>query len=139
MQNKYHQMYMHQAWQIAAHSSCPDRKVGCVITLDNRPIANGYNGTLPGTSNRCLDDDGVTLPSVIHAEANAINWLKNNSLPGGDTIYVTLAPCLSCAKLIVEQGIKTVIYYEVWPKSNEGLDYLMANKVRVYSWETILK
>jgi len=139
MLSKYDSMYMTQALQIASFSHCPDRKVGCVITLNNRVIANGYNGRPPGGPNNCLDSDGNTLPDVIHAEANAINWLVNNSIPGGDTIYITLAPCLDCAKLIVEQGIKTVIYYEVWPKSNNGLGYLMANKVRVYSWEAILK
>lgn len=137
MLSKYSQMYMHQAWQIASHSPCPDRKVGCIITLKDRPISNGYNGTEPGASNRCLDDEGQTLPNVIHAEANAISWLKSNNLPGGDTIYLTLAPCLACAKLIFESGIKTVVYYEVWPKSNAGLEYLMANKIRIHSWESI--
>lgn len=135
MESKYDDYYMLQALQLAMFSYAPDKKVGCVITKDDRPISNGYNGTWPLADNTMVDEQGITLNNVIHAEVNALHFCSDNDInTTGATMYITLSPCIDCARLIVFYNIKRVVYYEAWSKSYAGLDYLRTN-IEVEKWE----
>ena len=112
--------HMKAAWAYASLSFDAHMKVGCIITHEDSVISCGWNGTPPGEPNECKDENGKTLPTVIHAEHNAID-----NAPGlleDCTVYVTLAPCLTCAKSLVAHGIKRVVYSET--KCPKGLEYL---------------
>ena len=105
--------YLRMARIWAENSYCERRKVGALIVKDKMIISDGYNGTPSGFENVCELDDGTTKPYVLHAEANAITKVaksNNNSLNA--TLYVTASPCLECAKLIIQSGIKRVVYSE---------------------------
>ena len=107
----YRYLRMADIW--AENSYCHRRKVGALIVKNKMIISDGYNGTPSGFENVCEDKDGLTKPYVLHAEANAITKLarsSNNS--DGSTLYVTAAPCIECAKLIIQSGIKRVVYAE---------------------------
>lgn len=110
-QNLLDLRYMRMAIIWAENSYCVRRKVGALIVKDKMIISDGYNGTPSGFENICEDDNNVTKPYVLHAEANAITKVAcshNSSL--GATIYVTSSPCIECAKLIIQAGIKRVVY-----------------------------
>jgi dCMP deaminase len=93
--------------------------VGCLIVKDGRIISDGYNGTPSGFSNDCEDCDNNTLSTVLHAEANAITKIaKSTNSSDGATLYVTLSPCFDCAKLIIQAGIKRVVFSEVYRKTD---------------------
>lgn len=103
--------YLRMAHIWAENSYCQRRQVGALIVKDKMIISDGYNGTPSGFENVCEDENGLTKPYVLHAEANAITKIArsgNNS--DGATLYVTDAPCIECAKLIIQAGIKRVIY-----------------------------
>lgn len=103
--------YMRMAGIWAENSYCKRRKVGALIVKDKMIISDGYNGTPSGFENVCEDDNNLTKPYVLHAEANAITKIarsSNNS--DGATLYVTTSPCIECAKLIIQAGIKRVVY-----------------------------
>lgn len=103
--------YLRMARIWAENSYCQRRQVGALIVKDKMIISDGYNGTPSGFENVCEDENGLTKPYVLHAEANAITKIArsgNNS--DGATLYVTDAPCIECAKLIIQAGIKRVIY-----------------------------
>ena len=102
---------MAQIW--AENSYCNRRKVGALIVKDKMIISDGYNGTPAGFENVCEDENGLTKPYVLHAEANAITKIacSSNSSKGA-TMYVTTSPCIECAKLIIQAGIKRVINSE---------------------------
>ena len=103
--------YLRMAHIWAENSYCTRRQVGALIVKDNMIISDGFNGTPSGFPNVCEGPDGLTLPYVLHAEANAITKIArsgNNS--DGATLYVTDAPCIECAKLIIQAGIRRVIY-----------------------------
>ncbi|HEY9542817.1 deoxycytidylate deaminase [Prevotella sp.] len=120
---------MAQIW--AENSYCIRRKVGALVVKDKRIISDGYNGTPSGFPNVCEDDNNATLPYVLHAEANAITKLArsgNNS--DGSTLYVTASPCIECAKLIIQAGIKRVVYAEKY-RLEDGIDLLRRAKVEV--------
>ena len=122
---------MAQIW--AENSYCNRRKVGALIVKDKMIISDGYNGTPAGFENVCEDENGLTKPYVLHAEANAITKIacSNNSSKGA-TMYVTTSPCIECAKLIIQAGIKRVIYSEKY-RLEDGLDLLRrANNEVVY-------
>lgn len=105
--------YLRMAHIWAENSYCTRRKVGALVVKDKMIISDGYNGTPAGFENVCEDDTNTTFPYVLHAEANAITKLarsSNNS--DGATLYVTAAPCLECAKLIIQAGIRRVVYGE---------------------------
>lgn len=105
--------YLRMAAIWAENSYCLRRKVGALIIKDQRIISDGYNGTPSGFENVCEDDDNVTKPYVLHAEANAITKVAASSNSSkGATIYITSAPCIECAKLIIQSGIKRVVYSE---------------------------
>ena len=105
--------YMRMARIWAENSYCKRRRVGALIVKDKMIISDGYNGTPSGFENVCEDENNVTKPYVLHAEANAITKIArsgNNS--DGATLYVTTSPCIECAKLIIQAGIRRVIYGE---------------------------
>ena len=120
---------MAQIW--AENSYCSRRKVGALIVKDKMIISDGYNGTPSGFENVCEDENGLTKPYVLHAEANAITKIacSNNSSKGA-TMYVTTSPCIECAKLIIQAGIKRVIYSEKY-RLEDGLDLLRRANIEV--------
>lgn len=120
---------MAQIW--AENSYCNRRKVGALIVKDKMIISDGYNGTPAGFENVCEDENGLTKPYVLHAEANAITKIacSNNSSKGA-TMYVTTSPCIECAKLIIQAGIKRVIYSEKY-RLEDGLDLLRRANIEV--------
>lgn len=105
--------YLRMALVWAENSYCVRRKVGALIVKDQMIISDGYNGTPSGFENVCEDENNVTKPYVLHAEANAITKVAASSNSSkGATIYVTSAPCIECAKLIIQSGIRRVVYSE---------------------------
>lgn len=116
--------YLRMARIWAENSYCTRRQVGALIVKDKMIISDGYNGTPSGFPNVCEGADGLTLPYVLHAEANAITKIArsgNNS--DGATLYVTDAPCIECAKLIIQAGIKRVVYARSY-RLTDGIDLL---------------
>ncbi len=106
------------------NSYCKRRKVGALIVKDNMIISDGYNGTPAGFENVCEDENGVTKPYVLHAEANAITKVaRSNNSSDGATLYVTASPCIECAKLIIQAGIKRVVFNELY-RITDGIDLL---------------
>jgi dCMP deaminase len=123
-QKKFDQRYLEMARIWAQNSYCQRRQVGALVVKNGMIISDGYNGTPSGFENICEDDNGVTKPYVLHAEANAITKLarsSNNS--DGATIYITASPCIECAKLIIQSGIKRVVYGEKY-RLTDGIDLL---------------
>ena len=120
----------------AENSYCIRRQVGALVVKDQMIISDGYNGTPSGFENKCEDDTNVTYPYVLHAEANAITKLarsSNNS--DGSTLYVTASPCIECAKLIIQAGIKRVVYGEKY-RLEDGIDLLRRAGVEVEFLDT---
>ena len=94
-------------------------------------ISDGYNGTPSGFENVCEDDNNVTLPYVLHAEANAITKLARSSNNSeGSTLYITDSPCIECAKLIIQAGIKRVVYAREY-RLTDGADLLRQAGIKV--------
>lgn len=123
--------YLRMARIWAENSYCKRRQVGAIVVKDNRIISDGYNGTPSGFENVCEDEGNVTKPYVLHAEANAITKLarsSNNS--DGATIYITASPCIECAKLIIQSGIKRVVYGENY-RLDDGIRLLKRAGVEV--------
>ncbi|MBO8467675.1 MAG: dCMP deaminase family protein [Bacteroidetes bacterium] len=128
---KFDQSYIRMAAIWAANSYCKRRQVGALLVKDRMIISDGYNGTPSGFENNCEDENGVTKPYVLHAEANAITKVAksgNNSL--GATLYVTAAPCLECSKLIIQAGIKRVVYRDEY-RLTDGIDLLRRAGIEV--------
>ena len=116
--------YMRMATIWAENSYCERRKVGALIVKDKMIISDGYNGTPSGFENICEDENNVTKPYVLHAEANAITKIaRSNNNSEGATLYVTASPCIECAKLIIQEGIKRVVYGEKY-RLTDGIDLL---------------
>ena len=108
---KFDSSYLEMARVWARNSYCKRRQVGALIVKDRMIISDGYNGTPSGFENVCEDEDGKTKAYVLHAEANAITKVaKSGNSSAGATLYVTAAPCIECAKLIIQAGIKRVVY-----------------------------
>jgi dCMP deaminase len=123
MKEKYIGTYMKVARLFAEHSSAKRKKVGAVIVKDDRIISIGYNGMPSGWDNAC-EVDNVTKPETLHAESNAIAKLAKSVESGdGASIFITCAPCLECAKLIYQSGIKEVFYDEDY-RSDDGIKFL---------------
>ena len=123
-QKKFDQRYLQMARIWAQNSYCQRRQVGALVVKEGMIISDEYNGTPSGFENVCEDDNGITKPYVLHAEANAITKLarsSNNS--DGATIYITASPCIECAKLIIQAGIKRVVYGEKY-RLTEGIELL---------------
>ncbi|MDR2361325.1 MAG: dCMP deaminase family protein [Prevotellaceae bacterium] len=110
-QLQFDKRYLKMARVWAENSYCRRRQVGALIVKGRMIISDGYNGTPAGFENQCEDEAGQTKPYVLHAEANAITKVaKSNNSSEGATLYVTAAPCLECAKLIIQSGIRRVVY-----------------------------
>lgn len=123
--------YLRMAAIWAENSYCQRRKVGALVVKEKMIISDGYNGTPSGFENVCEDAHGVTHPYVLHAEANAITKLArsgNNSDQA--TLYVTASPCIECAKLIIQAGIRRVVYAEQY-RLTDGIDLLRRAGVKV--------
>lgn len=132
-EEKLHIKYLRMAQIWAENSYCQRRKVGALVVKDKMIISDGYNGTPEGFENICEDENNVTKPYVLHAEANAITKLaKSNNNSQGATIYITASPCIECAKLIIQAGIKKVIYAEKY-RIEDGIELLKrANIETIY-------
>ncbi len=121
---KFDKSYIRMAHVWAENSYCKRRKVGALIVKDRMIISDGYNGTPSGFENICEDEDGNTKPYVLHAEANAITKVaKSNNSSKDATLYITDSPCIECAKLIIQAGIKRVVYSRSY-RVTDGLDLL---------------
>ena len=130
-QNELDVRYLRMARIWAGNSYCKRRQVGALIVKNKMIISDGYNGTPSGFENVCEDENNVTKPYVLHAEANAITKIArsgNNS--DGATLYVTAAPCIECAKLIIQAGICRVIYSEKY-RIEDGIDLLRRAGIKV--------
>ncbi len=118
------QRYLRMASIWAENSYCQRRQVGCLVVKDKRIISDGYNGTPSGFENVCEDEDGLTKPYVLHAEANAITKLaRSHNNSEGATLYVTDSPCIECAKLIIQSGIRRIVFARQY-RLTEGVDLL---------------
>ena len=123
-QMKFDQRYLEMARIWAQNSYCQRRQVGALVVKNGMIISDGYNGTPSGFENICEDDNGVTKPYVLHAEANAITKLaRSNNNSDGATIYITASPCIECSKLIIQSGIRRVVYGEKY-RLMDGIELL---------------
>lgn len=128
--------YLQMAAIWAQNSYCRRRKVGALLVKDKMIISDGYNGTPSGFENVCEDETGQTKPYVLHAEANAITKVaKSNNSSEGATLYVTSSPCLECAKLIIQAGIKRVVFTENY-RVEDGINLLKRSKIEIVQEET---
>ena len=127
---KFDHSYLEMAEIWAQNSYCKRRKVGALLVKDRMIISDGYNGTPSGFENVC-EEDGVTKPYVLHAEANAITKVaKSGNSSEGATLYVTASPCLECSKLIIQSGIKRVVYRDE-DRLTDGIDLLRRAGIEV--------
>lgn len=129
----YRYLRMAKIW--SENSYCQRRQVGCLIVKDKMIISDGFNGTPTGFPNQCEDENNVSFPYVLHAEANAITKIArsgNNS--DGATLYVTDSPCIECSKLIIQAGIKRVIYGREY-RLTDGVDLLRRAGIEVMKIE----
>lgn len=122
--SKFDQRYLEMAQVWAKNSYCKRRQVGALIVKDRMIISDGYNGTPSGFENICEDENGITKPYVLHAEANAITKVaQSGNSSKGATLYVTASPCMECSKLIIQAGIKRVVYRDQY-RLRDGIDLL---------------
>ncbi len=130
-QNKLDCRYIRMAEIWAENSYCKRRKVGALIVKNKMIISDGYNGTPSGFENICEDNNGITKPYVLHAEANAITKVaKSSNNCENATLYVTTSPCMECSKLIIQSGIKRVVFKEKY-RITDGLDLLNRAGIKV--------
>ena len=116
--------YMRMALIWSENSYCKRRQVGAILVKDKMIISDGYNGTPSGFENICEDENNVTKPYVLHAEANAITKVaRSNNSGEGATLYVTSSPCIECAKLIIQSGITRVVYANSY-RLSDGIELL---------------
>ncbi len=134
-QEKLDKRYLRMAHIWAENSYCERRKVGAIIVKDKMIISDGYNGTPSGFENICEEDNNRTKPYVLHAEANAITKVaKSNNSSDGATLYVTTSPCMECSKLIIQSGIKRVVFDEKY-RITDGLDILKRADIELINLE----
>lgn len=125
--------YMRMAFIWAENSYCKRRKVGALLVKDKMIISDGFNGTPSGFENVCEDENDITKPYVLHAEANAITKVaRSNNSSDGATLYVTSSPCIECAKLIIQAGIKRVVFAENY-RLSDGIDLLKRANIGLVS------
>lgn len=130
-QTKRDQLYMRMARTWAENSYCKRRQVGALLVKNQMIISDGYNGTPSGFENNCEDKNNVSKPYVLHAEANAITKVaRSNNSSEGATLYVTASPCMECSKLIIQAGIKRVVYGEEY-RIMDGIDLLQRAGIEV--------
>tara|TARA_B100000497_G_scaffold25970_1_gene30617 strand:- start:603 stop:1022 length:420 start_codon:yes stop_codon:yes gene_type:complete len=132
---KKHISYLKMASEWSENSCCHRKKVGALIVKDQMIISDGYNGTPTGFTNDCEDANGNTQWFVLHAEANAITKLsKSTQSAEGSTLYLTMSPCRECCKLIIQSGIKRIIYKEEY-RDISGLTILKEAGISVFKLE----
>ncbi len=125
------QRYLKMAMIWSQNSYCQRRKVGALIVKNKMIISDGYNGTPSGFENICEDENNNTKPYVLHAEANAITKVaKSGNSSEGSTLYVTSSPCLECSKLIIQAGIKRVVFTESY-RLEDGINLLKRANIEV--------
>lgn len=133
-QEKYDKLYMDIASRCAEMSYAIRHKVGCLIVRDGQILSQGWNGTAAGVSNDCeklVDGVLVTLNTVFHAEENSLAKISKSTLSSsGATAYITLQPCIHCAKLLASSGIIRVVYKEKY-RSQEGIDFLKSLNIEI--------
>ena len=130
-QLRYDKAYLRMALEWAKLSQCKRKQVGAIIVKNGIIIADGYNGTPSGFDNCCEDEQGNTHWYVLHAEANAILKLSRSHNSGENgTLYITLSPCRDCAKLVLQAGIKRVVY-SIGYKDSSGINFLKASGIEV--------
>ena len=123
--------YMRMARIWAENSYCKRRQVGALLVKNQMIISDGYNGTPSGFENVCEDENNVSKPYVLHAEANAITKVaRSNNSSAGATLYVTASPCIECAKLIIQSGIVRVVYGEEY-RIRDGIELLQRAGIEV--------
>ena len=123
--------YLRMACIWSENSYCTRRQVGALIVKDKMIISDGFNGTPSGFENICEDENDVTFPYVLHAEANAITKIARSGNNSQDsTLYVTDSPCIECAKLIIQAGIKRVVYKRAY-RLTDGVDLLLKAGIEV--------
>ena len=133
--SKFDKRYLEMAQIWAKNSYCKRRQVGALIVKDRMIISDGYNGTPSGFENVCEDENGVTKPYVLHAEANAISKVaKSGNSSQGATLYITDSPCMECAKLIIQAGIKRVVYADEY-RLTDGIDLLRRAGIECVKFE----
>ncbi|MDE7347859.1 MAG: dCMP deaminase family protein [Muribaculaceae bacterium] len=129
-QRQLDERYLRMAQIWSENSYCIRRKVGALIVRDNMIISDGFNGTPSGFPNVC-EENNVTFPYVLHAEANAITKVaRSNNSSEGSTLYVTASPCMECSKLIIQAGIKRVVFSDLY-RIQDGLDLLRKAGIEV--------
>jgi dCMP deaminase len=129
--SKFDRSYIDMASIWAKNSYCKRRQVGALLVKDNMIISDGYNGTPSGFENVCEDETGATKPYVLHAEANAITKVaKSGNSSAGATLYITASPCIECSKLIIQAGIKRVVYRDEY-RLTDGVDLLRRAGIEV--------
>lgn len=123
--------YLRMATIWAENSYCVRRKVGALLVKDKMIISDGYNGTPSGFPNVCESEEGTTHPYVLHAEANAISKVaRSNNSSEGSTLYITASPCMECSKLIIQAGIKRVVFHDLY-RITDGLDLLQRAGIEI--------
>ena len=123
--------YLRMARIWSENSYCQRRRVGALIVKDKRIISDGYNGTPSGFENVCEDEDHLTKPYVLHAEANAITKIaRSNNNSDGSTLYVTDSPCVECSKLIIQAGIRRGVYAREY-RLTDGIELLRRAGIEV--------
>ncbi len=134
-QEQFDKRYLEMAKTWALNSYCKRRQVGALIVKEKMIISDGYNGTPSGFENLCEDKDFNTKPYVLHAEANAITKVaKSNNSSDGATLYITSSPCMECAKLIIQSGIRRVVFCDKY-RIEDGIDLLKKANIEVVSLE----
>ncbi len=129
--NKFDSRYMQMARIWAENSYCTRRKVGALLVKDNMIISDGFNGTPSGFPNVCEDENNVSLPYVLHAEANAITKVaRSGNSSDGATLYITDSPCIECAKLIIQSGIRRVVFGRQY-RLTDGIELLKRAGIQV--------
>jgi Deoxycytidylate deaminase len=132
---QFDRSYLDMAAVWAKNSYCERRQVGAILVKDRMIISDGYNGTPSGFENVCEDENGVTKPYVLHAEANAITKVaRSNNSSLGATLYITDSPCMECAKLIIQSGITRVVYARDY-RITDGVDLLRRAGIEVEKFE----
>lgn len=130
-QLRYDKVYLKMALTWAELSHCARKKVGAIIVKDDAIISDGYNGTPSGFDNCCENDNGETLWYVLHAEANAIlKVAKSTNNCSGATLYLTHSPCKDCSKLILQSGIKRLVFRDKY-RDTAGIDFLISAGLEV--------
>jgi dCMP deaminase len=124
-------LYLEMAKTWAKNSYCKRSKVGALIVKGKSIISDGYNGTPSGFSNDCEDLENRTFPWVLHAEANAITKLaRSNQSSDDSTLYITMSPCLECSKLIVQSGIKRIVFSELY-RNLDSIQFLLEAEISI--------